>query len=57
MKIIVDSEQEKAELLEAIEYIHYLRCVDTDHSPMVNRLVHMYLAPELIEVINKDIVV
>jgi len=51
MKIIVSSEQEKAELLEAIEYIHYLRCIDTDHSPMVNELVHMYLAPELIEVV------
>lgn len=49
IKIVVDTEQEKQELLAASEHIHYTFSVDTD-IPMVNFIAHLYLAPELIEV-------
>ena len=48
IKIIVDTEQEKQELLEASRHIH-----DSDVNteiPMVNTIAHLYLAPHLIEV-------
>jgi hypothetical protein len=48
-KIVVPTQRDKDELLRAIEYIHYLRELDTDYIA-VNTLAHMYLRPELIEV-------
>lgn len=49
IKIVVSTEKEKQELIDASEYIHYLRDIDTD-IPMVNFLAHLYMAEELIEV-------
>ena len=48
IKIIVDTEQEKQELLEASRHIHDAD-VDTEIE-MVNTIAHLYLAPHLIEV-------
>lgn len=48
IKIIVSTEEEKQELLEASSHIHDAD-VDTDIS-MVNTLCHLYMAPHLIEV-------
>lgn len=50
--VLVDSEEEKQELLEASEHIHYSD-VDTD-IPMVNTLAHWYMAPFLIKVKGTD---
>lgn len=50
IKITVDTEEEKQELLSAIEHIHYAD-IDTD-IPMVNELVHLYHTPERILVVN-----
>lgn len=49
IRIIVDSEQSKEQLLRAIEYIHYLGCIDSDYIA-VNCLMHHYLYPDSIEV-------
>lgn len=49
IKIIVSTEQEKQELLEASKHIHYLRDLDTD-IPGANFLAHLYMAPHLIKV-------
>lgn len=51
-KIIVPTERDKQQLLEAFKYIHDLRCIDSDYMA-VNTLMHMYQAPQLIEVKNK----
>lgn len=48
IKIIVSTEEEKQQLLEASEHIHYAN-VDTD-LPMVNTIAHLYQAPDLIVV-------
>jgi len=48
IKIIVNSEEEKEELLEASRHIHDSN-IDTD-LPMVNTIAHLYQAPFLIEV-------
>ena len=49
MRIIVDTEVQKNELIEASRHIHWLDDVNTD-IPMVNAICHLYLTPELIEV-------
>jgi hypothetical protein len=54
MKIIVNTDIEKQEILNASETIHFLECVDTD-IPGVNTICHLYLHPELIE-IDPDLV-
>lgn len=48
VKIIIDSEQSKDQLLKAIEHIHYSD-VDNDYMA-VNSLMHLYLFPGSIEV-------
>ena len=53
-KIIVDSEEEKQQLLEASRHIHDLRNVDTN-MPMVNLICHLYQAPHLIEVYEEKL--
>ena len=50
MKIVVESEREKQELLDASKYIHSLKGLDANHSEMVYRLVHLYLSSDTIEV-------
>ena len=50
IKITVDTEEEKQELLTAIYHIHGAD-IDTD-IPMVNELVHLYHNPDLIGVLN-----
>lgn len=50
IKILVDSEQEKKELLEASRYLHDLRCINSHHNDMVNFLMHFYCNPDLVEV-------
>lgn len=47
--IFVDTEQEKFDLLEASEHIHYLEGIDTD-IPMVSILAHLYIAPHIIKI-------
>ena len=49
IEIIVSTEREKQELLEASEHIHYLRDLNTD-LPGANLLANLYLAPHLIKV-------
>lgn len=53
IKIVVDTEEEKEQLLEASRHIHDSD-VDTD-LPMVNTICHLYLAPQLIEVSSKGL--
>ena len=48
IKIIVNSEEEKEELLEASRHIDDSN-IDTD-LPIVNTIAHLYQAPFLIEV-------
>ncbi len=43
-KIIVPTEEDKQELLEAFEHLHYTDC-DTNYIT-VNQLIHEYLTPE-----------
>jgi len=64
MKIIVESEEEKKELLEQSEYIHYFVvpcylkrkgakrfiCLD---SKKAGTLMHIYMNPDIIEVQKK----
>lgn len=50
IRITVDTEEQKQELLQAIYHIHGAD-IDTD-IPMVNELVHLYLNPDLISVSN-----
>lgn len=49
VKIVVDSEQSKQQILNAIEYIHNLECIDSDFMA-VNSLMHLYLYPDSVEV-------
>lgn len=49
--ISVETEQDKEQLLLAIKYLHDRRDIDTNLAA-VNALVHLYHAPELIEVKN-----
>lgn len=51
-KIVVGSQVEKDQLIEASRHIHDSD-VDTD-LPMVNTLAHLYLAPDLIVVADCD---
>lgn len=51
IKIIVDSQEIKDELLNESEYIHYLECIDSDKAGI---LMHIYLHPELIEIVNQN---
>lgn len=53
MKFIVETEEQKKELLTASKYLHDLTDIDTD-IPMVNFLCHIYLVPETIEVQLKE---
>jgi hypothetical protein len=53
MKILVDSEVEKVQLLAASRHLHDLREIDTN-MPMVNALAHLHQAPHLIEVLPAD---
>ena len=43
-KIVVPTEQDKKDLEEAFEHLHYTDC-DTNNVP-VNQLIHEYLTPE-----------
>ena len=51
ISIKVPTEYDKEQLLLAIKYLHDLRNIDTDYV-MINTLVHLYHAPDLIEVSN-----
>lgn len=48
-EIVVPSERDKQQLLQAIKYLHDNRTIDTDFYA-VNTLVHMYEVPDLIKV-------
>ena len=60
MKIIVKSEQEKQDLIEQSKYIHdFLEVLKDENgkevwigldSDKANTLMHIYMAPEIIEV-------
>lgn len=39
--IVVPTKQDKKELLEASQYLHDLRCIDTEYI-VINQLVHEY---------------
>lgn len=43
-KIVVPTDQDKKDLEEAFEHLHYTDC-DTNNVP-VNQLIHEYLTPE-----------
>lgn len=51
-KIIVPTEFDKNQLLEAFKYIHD-RDIDTDYLA-VNTIAHMYQNPDLIEIVSSD---
>lgn len=53
IKFVVDTEEEKQQLLEASRHIHDLRNVNME-LPMVNTIGHLYLAPHLIVVKHSD---
>jgi hypothetical protein len=40
-KIVVPTEKDRKQLIKAFEYLHNLRCIDTDYI-IVNQLVHEY---------------
>jgi len=48
-EIIVPTERDKEQLLEAFEYIHYLKDIDPEFMA-VNTIMHMYLRPDDIKV-------
>ncbi len=48
-KIVVPTEYDKSQILEASAYIHNLRDIDSDYMA-VNTIMHLYECPELIEV-------
>ncbi|EKD89737.1 MAG: hypothetical protein ACD_33C00002G0029 [uncultured bacterium] len=50
-KIIVDTVEEKNELLVASKYLHDLKNISSELG-MVNLLMHLYTCPELIEVVQ-----
>ena len=57
-KIIVETEDDKKELLEAFRYLHDFDGEDKDGNPIgldhdniaINLLMHLYLNPEIIEI-------
>ncbi len=51
-KIIVETEEDKQQLLLASEYIHGLRNIDTGYMG-ANLIAHLYHCPDLIEVQNE----
>lgn len=53
IKIIVDTEEEKQQVLAASKHIHDSRDIDPD-IPMVNTFMHLYQAPHLVEVKEKN---
>ena len=53
--IIVSTESEKLDLLKASKYIHDLKHIDSD-IPMVNFVMHLYQAPQVIKVIDESII-
>lgn len=48
-KIVVPTEYDKAQLLEASNYIHNLQDIDSEYMA-VNTIMHLYERPHLIEV-------
>ncbi len=40
-RIVVPTEKDRKQLIKAFEYMHNLRCIDTDYI-LVNQLVHEY---------------
>ncbi len=62
IKIIVDSEELKQQIIEESEYIHdfaeftgfFKKQVVSLNSNKANTLMHIHKRPDLIEVINKD---
>lgn len=54
IKIIVDTQLDKMQLLEASRYLDSLRCIDSNHNYMVNFLMHFYCNPDLIEVKDQN---
>lgn len=49
LRIIVDSEELKEELLKESKYVHDHFCKNFD-SDLCNTLMHLYLNPDLIQV-------
>jgi len=53
-KVIVETEEQKRELLQASELLHYKRHINLRH-PGLQTMAHLYMRPECIEVIpNPD---
>lgn len=55
-KIVVPREEDKVQLILVSKYLHDLPCIDTDIQG-INSIVHLYGNPDLIEVINSDVLV
>ena len=53
IRIIARSEEDKAQLIRAFQYIHDMRELDTDYIA-VNYLAHIYTNPEII-VVDEEI--
>lgn len=55
-KIIVPTEEDRQELMEAFEHFHYGSDTDTDNI-VVNQLIHEYLDEERMEGAKNNIIV
>lgn len=49
IRIIVDSEAEKSNLLKASRMIHDCRSLNSNHSG-INTLMHLHMCPDIIKV-------
>lgn len=48
-EIVVGSERDKQQILQALKYLHDNRTIDTDFLA-VNTLVHVYTQPDMVKV-------
>lgn len=55
-KIVVPTEEDRKELMEAFEYFHYGSGIDTSNI-VVNQLIHEYLDEERMEGAKNNIIV
>jgi len=55
MKIIVDTVEEKNEIIKMGKYLHDLRCINTDQCETLNTLCHLYTCKS--EILNEIIII
>ena len=55
MKIIVDTVEEKDEMIKMSKYLHDLQYIDTDQCKTLNTLCHLYICDK--EVLDKIVII